>query len=72
MTNIYTDLPATLRGSNLESHTGWPRTWTTTDTDDAVNVAAALADIIRTGGVPLNVHVTATDTDVTITVDRHR
>ena len=69
--NIYTDLPATLRGSNLESHTGWPRQWSTPDVQHAMRVAVALRHVIALGGIDGFVYdVVAKNDDVTITLDR--
>lgn len=50
-THAYHDLPATLRGSALESHTQWPIQWTAPDTDTACRVAATLHDILHRGGL---------------------
>jgi hypothetical protein len=49
--HIYNDLPAELRGSVLESRSGWPRIWTAPDTETALQVAVALIDTFNRGGV---------------------
>jgi hypothetical protein len=52
--HIYHDLPAELRGSVLESRSGWPRIWTAPDTETALQVAVALIDTFNRGGVGLS------------------
>jgi hypothetical protein len=70
VTDYYTTLPAELRGSALEAHTGWPRRWTTTDTHRAMLVAVALRNVAHTGGVPLDVTIVSRDTGTTVEVNR--
>ena len=70
VTDLYTSLPADLRGNALEAHSGWPRTWTTPDHERGMHVRTALTSIIALSGIPFDVDVTSTDTGVTITVNR--
>lgn len=49
--DYYNALPAALRGSALESHTGWPRTWTAPDHETAVDVLVTLIAVMKAGGV---------------------
>ena len=61
-------IPSQFRGSAMESHTGWPRTWEAPDAHQASIVAEQLQRLIRRSGFPeqfnIDVH------DLTVTVDR--
>lgn len=49
--HVYRDLPATLRGSALEAHSGWPRTWQAPDPHAAQRTARHLRATIALGGL---------------------
>lgn len=71
VTHIYHDLPAELRGNNLESHSGWPRTWTTNDVHAAMRVIVALGNTITVGQIQGFERNMIVDGDtVTITLNR--
>jgi hypothetical protein len=61
-------IPSQFRGSTMESHTGWPRTWEAPDAHQAGIVAEQMQNLIRRSGFPeqfdIDVH------DLTVTVNR--
>ena len=65
---VMSTLPTEFRGSVMESHTGWPRTWTATDAVKAGIVLEHVQRLIQRSGFPEA--FTVTNTGLTIQIDR--
>jgi hypothetical protein len=63
---VMSTIPTEFRGSKMESHTDWPRTWTAPDAWQAGIVAELLQNLVRQSEFPEQFNIDVHDLTVTI------